>query len=84
MSIEATCKSWSLPFLDGLGSSSYRKPRIGHSKTALIILNQPFSFKLLDCLWKSARWKACADGGANRLHDILAGRGLLSGAGENG
>ncbi|EIN03724.1 Thiamin pyrophosphokinase [Punctularia strigosozonata HHB-11173 SS5] len=38
---------------------------------ALVVLNQPFSIGLLDRLWSSAQWRCCADGGANRLHDLL-------------
>ncbi|TFK72917.1 thiamine pyrophosphokinase [Pluteus cervinus] len=40
-------------------------------KRALIILNQPFSYRLLLRLWKTCQWRSCADGGANRLYDIL-------------
>lgn len=75
---------WTLPFLDELGSTSSHKSQPTGRKAALIILNQPFSFRLLECLWRSASWKACADGGANRLHDLLAGLGLLSSVAENG
>ena len=52
---------WEISFLDPLRDH----------RNALIILNQPFSFPLLDRLWHSSRWHACADGGANRLHDLL-------------
>ncbi|KAI6140674.1 thiamine pyrophosphokinase [Pisolithus tinctorius] len=37
----------------------------------LIILNQPFSRNLLDILWNACSWHCCADGGANRLFDLL-------------
>jgi len=47
------------------------------SRTALIILNQPFSRPLLCRLWNASDWHCCADGGANRLHDLL-----LSGGGS--
>ncbi|KAI0064781.1 thiamine pyrophosphokinase [Artomyces pyxidatus] len=56
-------KLWSTDFL--LSSSSYP------NKLALIILNQPFSESLLERLWHASSWHCCADGGANRLHDIL-------------
>ncbi|TBU32502.1 thiamine pyrophosphokinase [Dichomitus squalens] len=52
---------WEISFLDPLRQS----------RNALIILNQPFSFPLLRRLWYSSAWHACADGGANRLHDLL-------------
>ncbi|KAH0585417.1 hypothetical protein H2248_008658 [Termitomyces sp. 'cryptogamus'] len=39
---------------------------------ALIILNQPFSLELLDRIWNSCIWRACADGGANRLYDLFS------------
>ncbi|KAI0749579.1 thiamine pyrophosphokinase [Daedaleopsis nitida] len=52
---------WEISFLDPLRQS----------RNALIVLNQPFSFPLLHRLWQSSTWHACADGGANRLHDVL-------------
>ncbi|KAH9850251.1 thiamine pyrophosphokinase [Lenzites betulinus] len=52
---------WEVSFLDPLRQH----------RNALIILNQPFSFPLLDRVWHASRWHACADGGANRLHDLL-------------
>ncbi len=57
---------WSVPFLRP-SDEAYR------SKTALIILNQPFSKALLHRLWHTTHWHCCADGGANRLHDLLNG-----------
>lgn len=57
--------SWSLPFLDSSDQQNARK-------YALIILNQPFSLLLLQKLWHSTHWHCCADGGANRLHDVLS------------
>ncbi|KAF7312319.1 TPK-B1-binding domain-containing protein [Mycena indigotica] len=38
---------------------------------ALIVLNQPFSKALFLRVWNSSQWRCCADGGANRLFDIL-------------
>ena len=52
---------WEISFLDPLRQS----------RNALIVLNQPFSFALLHRVWHASRWHACADGGANRLHDLL-------------
>ena len=57
---------WSLPFLQTRDEGS-------RSKTALIILNQPFSKGLLRRLWHATDWHCCADGGANRLHAVLNG-----------
>lgn len=38
---------------------------------ALIILNTPLMSKdTLKTLWSSCSWHICADGGANRLHDM--------------
>ncbi|KDQ15855.1 hypothetical protein BOTBODRAFT_130572 [Botryobasidium botryosum FD-172 SS1] len=62
-----TLRKWSPTFLS-------RQPQ-STSPAALIILNQPFSFLLLEQLWKSCSWRCCADGGANRLYDILVGTG---------
>ncbi|KIP05021.1 hypothetical protein PHLGIDRAFT_25280 [Phlebiopsis gigantea 11061_1 CR5-6] len=55
--------SWSLPFLE--------PHTAGEEKYALIILNQPFPLSLLQKLWSTTHWHCCADGGANRLHDVL-------------
>ncbi|KAJ7593003.1 thiamine pyrophosphokinase [Mycena floridula] len=43
-----------------------------NSLRALIILNQPFSTCLLSRVWNSSTWHCCADGGANRLYDVLS------------
>src|SRR6266404_4089868 len=59
---------WSLPFLQSVPSSEATRTKI-----ALIILNQPFSKPLLVRLWHASDWRCCADGGANRLHDLLSG-----------
>lgn len=45
------------------------------TRRALIILNQPFSLPLLDTLWNACSWRCCADGGANRLYDLLGEAG---------
>lgn len=47
----------------------------GHEdKAALIILNQPIAdLQLLDHLWENTEYRICADGGANRLHDLFEG-----------
>ncbi|KAH9037870.1 thiamine pyrophosphokinase [Lactarius pseudohatsudake] len=59
---------WSLPSLQPAPSGE--APR---TKVALIVLNQPFSKPLLHRLWHASNWRCCADGGANRLHDLLNG-----------
>ncbi|KAG8572629.1 hypothetical protein GDO81_012112 [Engystomops pustulosus] len=43
-------------------------------KCGLIILNQPLDKDLLADLWSRASIKACADGGANRLHYSTVGQ----------
>jgi len=63
---------WSLPFLQPRANNDNEAPG---PRTALIILNQPFSEPLLRRLWHASDWHCCADGGANRLHDLLSGRG---------
>lgn len=60
--------SWELPFLKLPPSGE--TPR---TKIALIILNQPFSKPLWSRLWHASDWRCCADGGGNRLHDLLNG-----------
>ncbi|KAF9649868.1 thiamine pyrophosphokinase [Thelephora ganbajun] len=62
-----TSRKWTPSFLDENNVS------ISSKKSALIILNQPFSLGLLWRLWKVSSWKACADGGANRLYDLFSG-----------
>ncbi|KAF8332638.1 thiamine pyrophosphokinase [Cantharellus anzutake] len=59
---------WSVPFLSEAGTTL---DSTSSTPWALIILNQPFSKTLLDILWPKCAWKACADGGANRLYDVL-------------
>lgn len=47
------------------------------SSYALIVLNQPLDFKLLgnfQITWSNSTWQLCADGGANRLYDVLSDR----------
>lgn len=40
----------------------------------LLILNQPIAhFDAFSCLWKHSGYRICADGGANRLFDMLKG-----------
>lgn len=40
----------------------------------LLILNQPIaSFNVLSRLWRHAKYRICADGGANRLYDMFDG-----------
>ncbi|KAI6116879.1 thiamine pyrophosphokinase [Pisolithus croceorrhizus] len=56
---------WDLSFLNPSTSTA---PPVARG---LIILNQPFSRSLLDILWKACSWHCCADGGANRLYDLL-------------
>jgi thiamine pyrophosphokinase len=60
---------WSLPFFQARDKAGASR----RTRTALIILNQPFSKPLLQCLWHASDWHCCADGGANRLHDLLSG-----------
>ncbi|GBE87812.1 thiamine pyrophosphokinase [Sparassis latifolia] len=68
--------TWSLPFLSHSPPSSSSSATETTSPTpsqphALIILNQPFSLPLLHLVWRACTWHCCADGGANRLHDVL-------------
>jgi thiamine pyrophosphokinase len=61
----ATMASWTVGFLRH-ETASHISP-----KRALIILNQPTGGELLQRVWASCAWRACADGGANRLYDVL-------------
>ncbi|KAF8738094.1 hypothetical protein AX14_011859, partial [Amanita brunnescens Koide BX004] len=61
-------KTWNVDFLTLDQPSSVRR--------ALIILNQPVSLSLLRRLWSCSQWHCCADGGANRLYDLLRNGGV--------
>lgn len=63
-------KHWSTSFLLPASERSAESSHTQH-KRALIVLNQPFSFSLFDRLWNSSQHHFCADGGANRVHDLL-------------
>lgn len=55
--------------------SQFLRPQVHNdwTNTSLIILNQPIaSRQLLQRLWTHSTHQICADGGANRLHDLLA------------
>jgi hypothetical protein len=58
--------TWNVNFLDPDESLQLDRPH------ALIVLNQPFTFPLLQRLWKSTDWRCCADGGGNRLYDLFS------------
>jgi hypothetical protein len=66
-SLKMTSRKWAPSFLDENNQS------ISSKKSALIILNQPFSLGLLWRTLEGSSWKACADGGANRLYDLFSG-----------
>lgn len=66
----SSATTWTTPFLLSPSQSSLESdPR--QTRRALIILNQPFTFSLLNRLWSSTCHHLCADGGANRLYDLL-------------
>jgi thiamine pyrophosphokinase len=70
--MDSTTHYWDLPFYQSTPSPLDKKSQVPmKAKTALIILNQPFSKPLLRRLWHTSDWRCCADGGANRLHDLL-------------
>lgn len=60
--------AWNVDFLQSHGPPSHR---------ALIIVNQPFSASLFRRLWNACTWRCCADGGANRLHDVFDDTGFV-------
>jgi hypothetical protein len=53
-------------------SEDLRAPK--STPPSLLILNQPISdFTVFARLWKNTKYHICADGGANRLHDMFEG-----------
>ncbi|KAF9918402.1 hypothetical protein BX616_008962 [Lobosporangium transversale] len=53
--------------------SKFLSEKTGRNKFALIILNQPILIqrKLFENVWNNATYRFCADGGGNRLYDLL-------------
>lgn len=49
-------------------------PETSANPPDLLILNQPITdFATFSRLWKHSNYRICADGGANRLHDMFEG-----------
>lgn len=63
-------KHWDVSFLEHNIKDDINGSQVPNRR-ALIILNQPFSSTLLQRVWDACSWRACADGGANRLYDAL-------------
>jgi hypothetical protein len=65
---------------ESAGSTSWNSADIlssrasdGRSKQSLIILNQPITRRdIFEKLWDNCDYRICADGGANRLYDLLS------------
>ncbi|KZT54055.1 Thiamin pyrophosphokinase [Calocera cornea HHB12733] len=64
--MSTTITEWSVDHIISKSASSSSTPRC-----ALIILNTPLPNFLLKRVWPNCDWRACADGGANRLFDAL-------------
>lgn len=65
--IPATPHRWSVPHLSTLSITDTRPSE----DYAVIMLNQPVRrINDFNRLWSSAKWKICADGGANRVRDV--------------
>ena len=67
---------WELPFLLPVDESQLDNG----NDSVLVILNQPFSLPLFLRLWWSTKLHLCADGGANRLYDLLEKGASINGA----
>jgi len=54
--------------------ANYAHPETTSNPPDLLILNQPIAhFDTFSRLWKHSGYRICADGGANRLFDMLSG-----------
>lgn len=50
------------------------RPEPSANSPDLLILNQPITdFATFSRLWRHTNYRICADGGANRLHDMFTG-----------
>ncbi|KAG8759951.1 hypothetical protein FRC14_004504 [Serendipita sp. 396] len=67
-------RQWNLPFLQSSRIlQGDRAPTLG-GHWALVVLNQSFSRELFDAVWYACEWRVFADGGSNRVFDLVGER----------
>lgn len=71
LNILMNSRHWRVPFLQASRVLEGRNAHPLSGRWALIVLNQPFSRKLFDILWNACEWRVFADGGSNRVRDLL-------------
>ncbi|EJT98223.1 thiamine pyrophosphokinase Thi80 [Dacryopinax primogenitus] len=64
--MSSTTTDWSVDHI--ISQSGCSSPT---SPCALVILNTPLEHFLVKKIWPTCQWRACADGGSNRLFDAL-------------
>lgn len=66
---------WPLQFLQDPSEHNHDQARQNTGAVALIVLNSPIpDYEYFNRLYNNASYCLCADGGANRLHDLLSQR----------